>query len=281
MTPDKMTDDHDTGRRQTSSLPAPLAMRVVQVAQVTCFPMERHTWGQFVYSLAGVIELTVQSSRYTAPPDFGVWLPPGTEHLAWAGDETSYFLLDIEPDLCGRLPSKACALAVSPIAKAIILDLKNREVRNPQDEDDGRLIQVLIDQLSASSPAENFLPMSNDRALKKVLEALCKNPGDSRTLVEWALHVHSTERTLARRCKRDLGMSFADWRQRLRISRALSMLSEGLTVQSIAPKLGYGTTSAFIAMFQKAIGVTPNEFRGRSQEESRSSGPRSSSRRSS
>ncbi|MCY1304832.1 hypothetical protein D9M70_546040 [compost metagenome] len=39
------------------------------------------------------------------------------------------------------------------------------------------------------------------------------------------------------------------------------MLSDGLTVQSVAKKLGYSTPSAFIAMFQKAMGATPNAFR--------------------
>lgn len=266
MATDKMTHGNGTERRQVST-PESIALTVVHLRQVTSFPMERHTWGQFVYSLAGAIELTVKAGRYAAPPDFGVWLPPGTEHLASTGDETSYFLLDIEHNLCDRLPNTASVLAVGPIAKAIFLDLKHRGVRDPQNPEDARLMRVLIDQLSVGSPLECFLPLSNDQALKQVLAELCKNPGDCRSLVEWARHVHSTERTLARRCKRDLGMTFLEWRQRLRLSRALTMLSDGLSVQAIAHKLGYSTTSAFIAMFHRAIGTTPNAFRGRSREE--------------
>lgn len=265
MASDKMTGENGTGSDQTLP-PDSIAMKIVQLREVTSFPMDRHSWGQFVYSVAGVIELTVKSSRYSAPPDFGVWLPPETEHLAWAGNETAYLLLDIEQSLCDRLPRQASVLSVGPIAKAILLDLKKRGVGEPQTGDDARLMRVLIDQLSVGSPLECFLPVSDDRALKQVLEALCKNPGDSRSLGEWASHVHSTERTLARRCKRDLGMSFVKWRQRLRLSRAVAMLADGLSVQTVAYRLGYGTTSAFIAMFQAAIGATPNAFRGRLQE---------------
>ncbi|WP_245441603.1 AraC family transcriptional regulator [Rhizobium vallis] len=242
-------------------------MKIVQLAEVTSFPMDRHSWGQFVYSVAGVIELTVKGSRYAAPPDFGVWLPPETEHLAWAGHETSYLLLDIEQRLCDRLPRKASVLSVGPIAKAILLDLKRRGIGEPGTADDARLMRVLVDQLSVGSHLESFLPLSEDRALKQVLESLCQNPGDGRSLEEWASHVHSTERTLARRCKRDLGMSFVKWRQRLRLSRAIAMLSDGLSVQTVGHKLGYSTTSAFIAMFQGAIGATPNAFRGSLREE--------------
>jgi AraC-like DNA-binding protein/quercetin dioxygenase-like cupin family protein len=265
VTTDKMTHGSGTERRQLST-PDSIALTVVHLKRVTSYPMERHAWGQFVYSLAGAIELTVKTGRYAAPPDFGVWLPPGTEHLASTGDETSYFLLDIEHDLCDLLPSKASVLAVGPIAKAIFLDLKHRGIRDPQNPEDVRLMRVLIDQLSAGSPLECFLPLSNDQALKQVLAELCKNPGDSRSLVEWARHVHSTERTLARRCSRDLGMTFLEWRQRLRLSRALTMLSDGLSVQSIAHKLGYSTPSAFIAMFQRTVGTTPNAFRVRKRE---------------
>ncbi|RUM07983.1 AraC family transcriptional regulator [Rhizobium chutanense] len=261
-----MTGENGAGDEQTLP-PESIAMKIVQLAEVTSFPMDRHSWGQFVYSVAGVIELTVKSSRYAAPPDFGVWLPPETEHLAWAGDETLYLLLDIEQSLCDRLPRQASVLSVGPIAKAILLDLKRRGVREPGNADDARLMRVLIDQLSVGSPLESFLPMSNDRALKQVLDALCKDPSDGRSLSEWASDVHSTERTLARRCTRDLGMSFVKWRQRLRLTRAVAMLADGLSVQTVAHKLGYGTTSAFIAMFQGTIGATPNAFRSRLREE--------------
>ncbi|MCY1364665.1 HTH-type transcriptional regulator NimR [compost metagenome] len=245
---------------QTSQLNS-VSIGVVEVDKVTSFSLEKHAWGQFVYSVKGVIELTVSNSCYAAPPDFGIWLPPETEHLAWADNDAAYFLLNIETTLCKSLPTVASIISVGAIAKAILLDLKKRGIQEPKNEEDSRLMQVLIDQLSAGSCIENFLPMSNDPALRKVLEELSKNPGDNRSLLEWSRYVNSTERTLARRCDRDLGMSFIKWKQRLRLSRALAMLSDGLTVQSVAKKLGYSTPSAFIAMFQKAMGATPNAFR--------------------
>jgi len=122
-------------------------------------------------------------------------------------------------------------------------------------------VYVLIDQLKAGGRRENLLPMAKDPLLKRVLEELISNPSDSRSLSQWANYVNTTERTLARRCKRDLGMSFMQWRQRLRLSRAIIMLSNGLSVQVVAKKLGYSTTSAFIVMFQRAMGSTPNTFR--------------------
>ncbi|WP_262137601.1 AraC family transcriptional regulator [Pseudomonas sp. Marseille-Q5117] len=254
------SDHHKTSEMSSVSV------GIVEINKVTSFSTEQHAWGQFVYLIKGVIELTVENNCYAAPPDFGIWLPPNTDHLAWADNDAAYFLLNVEATLCKTMPTVASIISVGPIAKAILLDLKKRGTQEPENEEDSRLMRVLIDQLSAGSCIENFLPMSNDPALKLVLEVLLKDPGNNRSLLDWSRHVNSTERTLARRCDRDLGMSFIKWKQRLRLSRALAMLSDGLTVQSVAKKLGYSTPSAFIAMFQKAMGATPNAFRSKSSD---------------
>ncbi|MGO4330066.1 helix-turn-helix domain-containing protein [Cupriavidus sp. 2TAF22] len=95
----------------------------------------------------------------------------------------------------------------------------------------------------------------------RCLRALEADPGDNRALPELAHAANTTERTLARRCRRDLGMSFAEWRQRMRVLKAMSLLEAGRTVEAIALDLGYGSASAFISMFRRMMGVTPDEFR--------------------
>lgn len=122
-------------------------------------------------------------------------------------------------------------------------------------------MHVLVDQMGDAVSIENFLPSSNDPTLKKILEKLYADPADNKSLLEWSLVVGCTERTLARKFDRELNMSLAKWKQRLRLSRALKMLSDGMTVQTISQTLGYSTPSAFITMFQKAMGTTPNNIR--------------------
>ena len=53
------------------------------------------------------------------------------------------------------------------------------------------------------------------------------------------------------------GAQEGEWRQRLNLVIAITRLSEGESVQNIAFDLGYQTSSAFIAMFQRLMGVTP------------------------
>jgi AraC-like DNA-binding protein len=91
-----------------------------------------------------------------------------------------------------------------------------------------------------------------------LLAALQAAPEDNRTLVEWARALHTTERTLARRCQKELGMSLGQWRTRLRLVKALDWLRGEMPVQEIAWRLGYASTSAFIAMFQREQGCAPS-----------------------
>ena len=129
--------------------------------------------------------------------------------------------------------------------------------RNPAEQ---RLFEVLRDELAIAPGHDSYLPMSDDPQLGRVLEALHAKPWDGRSLAEWAATVHSTERTLARRCERDLQMPFSEWRQRLKVIRGIALLEAGRAVKDVAIELGYGSPSAFIAMFCKQIGMTPQAY---------------------
>ena len=119
----------------------------------------------------------------------------------------------------------------------------------------------LIDQMCGSEVQGSYLPDGQTEALQEVLDALKQEPGHRLSVAEWAERVHLTERTLARHCQNELGMSLGEWRQRLRYLRAVDSLEHGQSVQSIALDLGFSTPSAFIAMFQREAGVSPDQFR--------------------
>src|SRR3546814_4773568 len=58
----------------------------------------------------------------------------------------------------------------------------------------------------------------------------------------------------------------------MRVVKAMPLLEEGRTVETIAGELGYGSASAFIAMFRRLMGVTPDEFRKGSSAATRGKG---------
>jgi AraC-like DNA-binding protein len=55
-------------------------------------------------------------------------------------------------------------------------------------------------------------------------------------------------------------MSFAQWRQQLRLLHAIQFLARGEKVTAAALESGYNSTSAFISMFRKQLGTTPSRY---------------------
>ena len=56
-------------------------------------------------------------------------------------------------------------------------------------------------------------------------------------------------------------MTFPQWRAQLRLQHAILLLAAGRTVTGAAAASGYTNTSAFIAAFRDAFGVTPAAYR--------------------
>lgn len=242
-------------------LPAPLFFRAESMLADSSYLEHSHSWGEFVYSFSGVMEVRLADSHFIAPPPYGVWLPPHTEHRGQNRDTTSFCSVYISAEYLQKLPERPCILAVNPLMRSILEYLRDHFHGLPLHADDQRLLMVLRDQLGLAECAGSYLPDSQDSLLAPVLRQLQLNPGDNRSLAAFAKTVNTTERTLIRRCKQELGMTFSEWRQRLRVMAALSMLAQGQTVETIAFDLGYSSASAFIVMFRKLMGMTPDEFR--------------------
>ncbi len=242
-------------------LPAPIMFRSAWVPAEGVYPLHQHAWGEFVYSFSGVMEVKVAEQHFLAPPQHGLWLPPDLQHVGLNRQEAHHCSLYVRRALCDTLPATPSALTVGPLARALLDHLRQLPTGAPNGPEDARLLQVLLDQLKLAPRAGSYLPGSDDPALGAVLRLLQAQPGDNRSLPALAQAAHTTERTLMRRCQRDLGMSLAEWRQRLRVVRAMPLLEAGQTVETIALDLGYGSASAFISMFKKRVGATPDEFR--------------------
>lgn len=250
----------------TDQLPTPIYFRAAQVPASATYPVHRHPWGEFVYSFSGVIEVKLADDHFVVPPQFGVWLPPNLEHVGLNRQQACHCSLYVSLPLCDALPSQACALTITPLIRALLDELRASPPGHfPSTEahsvEDSRLLQVLVDKLGQTSRVGTYLPGSADPALARILQALEQDPSDPRSPGAWAQWVNVTERTLLRRCQRDLGMSLAQWKQRLKVIAALELLRKGRPVEAVALDLGYNSSSAFISMFRKVTGETPDGYR--------------------
>ncbi|MDY0189273.1 MAG: AraC family transcriptional regulator [Desulfuromonas sp.] len=157
-------------------------------------------------------------------------------------------------------PSSCCVVAVSTLLKELILYATTLPRLYPLEGASARLMRVILDQIQVMDVKPLSLSIPAQPKLKQIFSQLCAAPGDKRTLEEWGNSVGATKRTLSRLFQADIGMSFSQWRQQIRILEALRRLAQGEAVTSVAIDLGYDSPSAFISMFKKALGKTPGQY---------------------
>jgi len=90
---------------------------------------------------------------------------------------------------------------------------------------------------------------------------LREQPDNKSRLEQWGNCVGASERTLQRLFHKETNLSFQQWRQQLRLQVALQQLIHtDKSVSEIAATIGYDSSSTFIAMFHRQLGVTPGEY---------------------
>lgn len=243
-----------------SHTPEPMYFRVAQVPANSSYPNHSHPWGEFVYSYNGVMEVRIGRRTYLAPSQYGIWLPPGIEHQGSNQYEATHCSLYIEKSYASVLPNRVCALQVTPLVRSALEHLKKFVPSSPYSEEQTRLIRVIYDQLKLSNSIESFLPSTEDAMLSRVLNYIENNLDQDIPIKTLAAHVYVTERTLMRKSNKELGMSLTEWKQKLKVLQAMDRLELGDSIETIALELGYSSSSAFISMFKRIMGVTPKEY---------------------
>lgn len=246
--------------RPMAGAPRPVVFRSSE--QLAGEPAEAHyhDWHQLLYACEGVMRVQTTGGVWVVPPSRAVWIPAETAHHVEPIHRVALRNIYFDPGAFAPMLAHCCVVDVPALLRELILRVSTLSATYGQDGADGRLVQVLVDQLMAVEQAAFHLPRPEDPRLQKLCDALLADPADPRTLEQWALELACSARTLGRLFQRQTGQSFGQWRQQARLLAALVMLAEGRAVVDVALSLGYESQSAFIAMFKRATGVTPAQY---------------------
>jgi AraC-like DNA-binding protein len=122
------------------------------------------------------------------------------------------------------------------------------------------LVDLLFNELRFLPPEDFSTPRLSDPRLRRIEDGLRRDPGDTRSTEDWARLAQMSSRTLSRRIHEETSMSFADWRQQLRLNEAVVRLVEGESVTSVALSLGYENVGSFSRMFKRVMSISPSEL---------------------
>ena len=220
-----------------------------------------HPWGQLIYAASGVMRVKAAGRLWLVPPARAVWAPAGQEHEIWARGDFAMRTLYIAPRLAAVLPKECLGLDVSPLLRELIVHIVGLGMLQDDDSDHAALAQVTVSLLRAPAALPSSLPWPKDRRAAAAAERLLADPSQPYELADLGRAVGASTRTLQRLFLDETGFGFAEWRQRLRLLHAASLIGEGASVTEAGLEAGYASTSAFIAAFRKQLGRTPARMR--------------------
>ena len=243
------------------AVPRPVVALARDLAPSHEIDWHSHPRFQLVYAARGVMTVDTRDSTWVVPPQRAVWMPPTVAHRLVAKGAVQMRSLYIRPDAAARMPATPEVLEVTPLLRELIL----RATELPMEYDErgpaGRVMRLLLDELASLPRLPYNLPMPKAAPLAAICRRLVDTPDDAATLEEIAAKDGLSARTLARHFRRHTGMSFAEWRRRARLLRALGWIAEGRPILEVALELGYDSPSAFSAMFRRELGAPPSSFR--------------------
>lgn len=222
-------------------------------------PMHCHTRAQLLYASAGVMTVVTERHSFLVPPLRAAWLPAGMMHEVCYRGPASLRTFYIDPSYDSE-PSRCRVLEVSDFLRALILEAVGFESGYKTDSREGRIVSLLLQEVARMPSAPCRVGMPAEPRLKRICMTILGDPADTRLIDDWAALAGMSRRSFTRTFRQELGMSFALWRQQVRLVQAVSLLATGRSIASVAFDVGYESPSAFTAMFHRAFGEAPSVY---------------------
>ncbi|TMV77862.1 helix-turn-helix domain-containing protein [Thioclava sp. BHET1] len=198
-----------------------------------------------------------ETGWWLAPAGRGIWVPPGILHSAHYSEVASFVLLKIPAASAGDLFDRPRAMMVSDLLRELALEI----CLCADAEDRALLSRLVLSRIRKANAAPAlFLPIGKDTRLLRLMEDLRQDPGQTADLNVLAQRAGSSRRTMSRLFLAETGMSFAHWRDHLRIVTALDLLVRGMPIVEVALTLGYQGQSSFTNMFTRIMGSPPRRY---------------------
>lgn len=240
------------------SVPRAIAAMAKSFAPGDTIPPHVHPRDQVLYATRGVMRVATGREAWIVPPDRALYLPAGLEHGVAMRGRVEMRTLYIKPGVMPSLPEAPAVLEISGLLRALILALLEEPVLYEEKGRGGLLAGLILDELARAQHLQLMIPMPRDPRLKRLCKALLDDPARSETLDQWAEEAGASPRTLSRLFASEVGLSFTQWRQRVRFHNAMEAIVRGEPVGQVAHANGYDSASAFTAAFRKAMGMAPS-----------------------
>lgn len=219
-----------------------------------------HARAQFLYAISGTMTVRTPRRAWIVPPSRALWIPAGTVHEIRINSPVAMRSVYVEREAAAGMAGECVVLAVTPLARELILRAAELPPRYDEDGEEGLVTRLLLAEIRRLPACALDLPLPESAPLAELCERTLNDLSARHPCRSQAGSLDMSTRTLYRRFLKETGITFARWQQQARLLEAIRRLAEGASVTATALDLGYESTSAFSAMFRRALGQTPRAF---------------------
>ncbi len=219
-----------------------------------------HSPAQLIHALSGVMTVKSPEGSWAVPAGSALWMPANTLHEIRVAGEVSMRTVFVKPDARPGLATHCELIAVSPLLREAIVAAVGIPLDYARGGRDDRVMELILDELEAAPRLELHVPIPRDPRLARLCERMIAEPAIPETLESLAAKIHMSGRTVARLFHAEVGMTFGEWRRRMRLMLSLPRLAAGASILEVALEHGYDSPSAFSSMFRRSLGVPPSVY---------------------
>jgi AraC-like DNA-binding protein len=236
---------------------------VVREGDAVDFEAHVHSCGQLVFAQQGPMLLETSSGIVRMGPDRAAWLPAGEPHAVFLDRRFRYHSLYIDTDFC---PRGTCGVFIlSPLLRELIIDVSLWPDSDLSTDEKMRRAYVIVDEILRAPRTGSSVRIPDDKKLGIICRAIERNTSIDKSLEDWAVEVGASTKTLQRLFLSQTGMPFRQWRNHVRMTRALELQMSGMREIDVALAVGYATEGAYAQAFKSFYGHPPSFLKRRSK----------------
>lgn len=231
----------------------------------------QHHWAQMVFSSAGVARVMTSGAAFVLPPKRAVWIPSHVEHAATVLEDADLHSVYVHQPrgISGPTTSRSTVhpiwsscrvIEVRPLLLELVRQLATEDSQSTDLERYRSMCALVLSEMRAAQTLPLGIVLPLDRRLRAFCESFLADPTRDQSLDLLAREAGASASTIARLFRREIGTSFASWRQQVMLARALTLSAQRMPMSRIATELGYSSASAFSGMVTRLVGMPPSKL---------------------
>jgi AraC-like DNA-binding protein len=211
----------------------------------------------------GMVALTGPHGRWSIVPGHMVYLPAGRPYIMAGSPGATIVVLHLRAEGICWLHGGCWVARVPPLAAELAECALRWNSQRPAADRSANAVFAAVGQLCPewfTGKRILWTPFPASAELRRAVE-FAHGHIETASLAGAAQAARISSRTLRRRFREEMGMSWRDFIQEIRMGRAIELLAkEKLTVTETAMSIGFSSVGAFSAAFAAYTGTPPSRF---------------------